>query len=217
MSYLTAFIPACEGYGFNGGPEFQTRIVEMANGRERRNGNWDQPRHKYSLPFMNIDKARYAAIKNHHMACRGQLHSFLYRDPLDDEADDELFGTGDGTTTEFQLTKLSIVDGVFLQRNVTALFIPDADGDGIPADPAVTVNAAPTAVTADYERGIITFAAAPGVGTILRWSGPFAVWVRFAQDWLPFSIDSRSHGDPVHNGSVDLIELPPPEATSSGS
>ena len=48
-------------------------------------------------------------------------------------------------------------------------------------------------------------------GEILRWSGSFSVWVRFDNDRLPFSIDSRSGGDFVVNGSVDLLEMPPPE------
>lgn len=42
-----------------------------------------------------------------HLVCRGQLHTFRFRDELDYEADDELMAVGDGTSTTFQLSKWS--------------------------------------------------------------------------------------------------------------
>lgn len=43
----------------------------MANGRERRNGDWDQPRHRFTAPFMNISKEAYRQIKQMHLVCKG--------------------------------------------------------------------------------------------------------------------------------------------------
>lgn len=208
MTYLRAQIEACEAFGWEGGPEFRTRIVEMQNKRERRNADWAEARHRFTLPFQNIDPDRYANIKQMHLVCRGMLHAFLYRDPLDNEADDELLAVGDGTQTTFQLSKLSVIDGVTYQRNVYAL-------PGVTPGFAVTANDAPVAsYTLDRDRGLITFDSPPANGALLRWSGPFLVWVRFNQDWLPFSINSRSANGFVHNGTVDLIEVPPPEPES---
>lgn len=210
MSHIEAFIPACEAYGWAGGPEFKTDIQSLRNGRERRNAEWAQPTYRFTLPFLNIDHDIYVGILNHFLACRGQLHSFLYRNPLDDEASDALFGLGDGTQTDFQLRTISTVDGVSMERDVTALYVPGANGAAVKSDPEVTVNGTPTAVTIDHERGVVVFAAAPAPGAVLRWSGRFAHWVRFAQDWLPFSIDNRSGDSYVQNGTVDLLEVPPP-------
>lgn len=217
MSHLLSFIPACEAYGWAGGPEFKTSITALRNGRERRNAEWSQPTYRFTLPFQNIDQESYSGILNHFLACHGQLHSFLYLNPLDDEATNAMFGLGDGTQTDFQLRAISTVDGVSMERDVTALYVPGANGSAVEADPVVTVDGTPTVVTVDHARGIVIFSAAPSPGAILRWSGKFAHWVRYAQDWLPFSIDNRSGDSYVQNGTVDLLEVPPPLESESGS
>lgn len=210
MSHLFAFIPACEAYGWQGGPEFKTTITALRNGRERRNAEWSQPTYRFTLPFLNIDQESYAGILNHFLACHGQLNAFLYRNRLDAVAADEVFAVADGTKAAFQLQKISTVDGVVMRRDVTALYVPGANGVAVGATVAVTVNGSPAAPTIDPQTGIVTFDAAPSAGAILRWSGQYAHWVRFAQDWLPFSIDNRSGDSYVQNGTIDLIEVPPP-------
>lgn len=207
--YLKAFIPACESFGWSGGPEFKTRLRVLTNGRERRNADWAQERNRYTIPFQNIGRDEYTSVRQMFQTCQGMLHSFLYRDPLDDEAAAEVFAVADGSS-EYQLTKASIIDGVVYQRKIYALYTPGADGLAVQATPAVTVNGTPTAVTVDYERGTVIFGAPPTPGAILRWSGSFAVWVRFDADWLPMSLDNRRGTDYAHNGSITLMELPGP-------
>jgi uncharacterized protein (TIGR02217 family) len=198
--YLDAYLEPCPGYGWQGGDAFKTLIVEMANGRERRNAEVAQARHQYQAPYNNITKEAYRNIKQMHLVCRGMLRSFKFRDELDYQAEDEAFGVGNGVQTEFQLLKQSLVDGVSYQRYVYAIEAA-----------TVEVNGTPTAVTIDYDRGLVTFGVAPAGGAALTWSGTFAVWVRFNQDYLPFSIDNLN----AVNGSVDLIEVqPPPEEGS---
>lgn len=197
MAYIRAYLETCEGYGWEGGPEFSTRITTMANGFERRNGDWAEARRKFSLPFLNLSRERYLPILNMFYAARGQLHCFLYRDPLDHEADNELIGLGNGSDVEFQLSKLTVVDGFTYQRNVYA--IPDEETI------VVTVNGTPTAVTVDKDRGTILFAAPPALNAHIRWSGIFDCWVRFNQDYLPFTLDAPN----ARNGQVELVEMPP--------
>ena len=63
----------------------------------------------------------------------------------------------------------------------------------------------------NLRTGVLTFTAAPANGAVLRWSGTFDVWVRFTDDYLPFSIDDRDASLEYRvNGSVGLIEVPPP-------
>lgn len=195
MTHIRAYIAPCAAYGWQGGPEFRTRIREMPNGRERRNGDWAQCRHIYTLPFMNISREAYAAIKQMHLVCRGRLHTFLYRDVLDYHAYDEVFDTGDGSQESFQLSKTSTVDGVSYTRNVYA--IPDDETLIITIDDTPT-----TAFTLDRDRGIVTFDSPPSLNAVLRWSGNFDVWVRFDQDRMEFSLDNLN----AHNGVVSLIE-----------
>lgn len=206
--YLRAFIDACEGFGWTGGPEFKTLIVPMANGRERRNADWSQGRHRFSLPFNNIDAASYRSIRQMFEVCRGMAGQFLYHDPLDPAANEETIGFGDGVNDLFQLNKVATVDGVSYQRIVYAL----GDDDAI----AITIDGTPTsAYTLDRDRGTLVFDVAPADGAEVQWTGPYAIWVRFNNDWLPFSIDNRMGGDYARNGSVDLIEVAaPPEVTT---
>jgi len=199
MAYLDAYLPGCPGYGWQGGPQFKTRIVQMANGRERRNADRAQAQHSYTAPFLNISRQAYRSLKQMHLVCRGQLHAFRFRDELDYQAENELFGVGDGTRTVFQLGKISTIDGISYERYVYAI-----------VEAAVTANGVEVAPTIDMLRGTVTFSVAPAAGVVLRWSGEFDVWVRFAQDNLPFSLDNPD----ATNGQVDLLEVPPPEEES---
>lgn len=200
MAYLDTYIEECPAYGWQGGGEFKTTIVEMASGAERRNAEWQNVRHRYQMSFLNITKAAYRNIKQLHLVCRGRLHCFKFRDQLDYQADNEAFGVGNGSQTQWQLIKQSLIDGVSYQREVYVI------------EPGATifVNGVATAAIIDQDRGIVTFGVAPANGTALTWSGTFAVWVRFDQDYLPFSLDNPD----ATNGSVDLIEMPPPESSS---
>lgn len=205
---LQAYLEPTISYGWSGGPEFKTRIVALKkNGRNRRNADWDQARHRFTLPFEHLDNGKYRAIKRMHMVCRGQLHTFLFRDELDYEASNEQFGVGDGSTKTFQLSKVSEEDGVEYSRQVFALYKPDPDnpGEALEAAPTITVDGTPTtAFTVDADTGQVTFDSAPAEGAVLRWSGEFSLWVRFAQDWLPFSFEF----DEGTYGSIDLVEEP---------
>lgn len=208
MSYLNAYIDQCPAFGWEVAPAFKTEIVELKSGREDRFAMWANVRHRFSLPFMNITRESYRGIKQLHLVCRGRLHAFRYQDPLDNEAEDEQFGVGDGVTTVFQLAKRSTIDGIAYDRGVFA-----------PVTAAITVNNVPVDTLSsgadaevDMERGTVTFLTPPTNGHVLRWTGVFDCWVRFASDELPFSLDSANASEKFINGTVDLLEVPPPPA-----
>lgn len=201
MSYLDAYLQPCPGYGWQGGPAFKTQIVEMVSGRERRNAMIAEARHQFQAPFVNITREAYRNIKQMHLVCRGMLHCFKFRDELDYQADDEIFAQGDGSETTFQLRKISQIDGVSYTRNTYV----------INPGPVIRVNGTPTAVTVDADRGLVTFGAAPADGAVLSGDWTFDVWVRFNQDYLPFSLDAANGSERFANGTIDLIEVPPPE------
>lgn len=217
MSYLRAFIATCQSDGWVGGPGFNTDIQQLRSGRETRNAGWAQVQHFYSVTFQNIQQSDYVPIKQMHLTCMGRLHCFLYLDWADHQADDDLVAVALAGQSVFQLCKTSTIDGISYQRSVFALYEPDESGAAIPADPTITVDGTPTiAFTADHDRGLITFDTPMTGGEVVRWSGAFAVWVRFDNDRLPFSIDDQHGGEYVMNGSVELLEMftPLPEASS---
>lgn len=197
MSYLNAYLEPSPGYGWQGGPSFRTRVVAMLSGRERRNAEQAEARHSFEAPFQNIEAVAYRNIKQMHLVCRGMLHCFRFRDELDYQADNEVFATGDGATTVFQLRKISTVDGVSYVRNCYAILNAEITDNGVDVAPEI-----------DLDRGTATFLVAPAAAHVLRWTGEFDIWVRFNQDSLPFSLDNLD----AINGAVSLIEVPPPEA-----
>jgi uncharacterized protein (TIGR02217 family) len=111
MAFYAVEIQACPGFGFVGGPMFKTNIQDIASGSESRNAEWAICRHKYTAPFVNITDEAYLAIKAMFLIARGRNHTFLHKDWGDYRAEDEPFGTGDGTTTTFQLKKISTLAG----------------------------------------------------------------------------------------------------------
>lgn len=207
------YIQACEGYGWEGGPEFNTDIVEMVNKAEKRNARWSQSRFFATLPFLNIRPELYGYILDMFEDRMGRWGVFLYRNPLNFSASGAIFGMGDGVTKTFQLAYSSEVGGRVRMRNAYAIYSPSPTGDGSAIDPPVSIyvnGIAAAGVTIDRDRGLVTFASAPADDAELTWDGEFSHWVRFANDRLPFSIDNRASGEFATNGMVELTEVNPP-------
>lgn len=200
QGYLDAYLEPCPGYGWQGGPSFQTQVVQMVSGRENRNAQHDNVRHQFSAPFPNITKEAYMNIKQMHLVCKGMLRAFKFRDELDYQAANESFGVGNGTRTVFQLCKISTISGVSYQRNVYA----------IEGAPVIRVNGTVATPIVDKDRGTVTFSSAPANGAALTWTGTFGVWVRFNQDYLPFSINAGNGVIHYADGTVDLLEVSAP-------
>lgn len=199
--FLAVQIDECPGFGFEGGPEFQTDVQSIASGHEKRNANWAVCRHRYTVPYANITDEAYRAIKTVFLLARGKAHTFLHWDYADHHADNESIGTGDGTQTEFRLTKLATLSGTsatYLRTITKPADDVEVYVDGTP-EPGATV---------DSTSGLVTFATAPAPGKTISWTGNFFVHVRFDNDHLPFALSTRFQaGGFAHQGTIDLIEV----------
>lgn len=200
VGYIDEFLDGCFAYGFEGGPVFNTQIIELQNGREKRNATWAEHKHRYNGSFLNIKTEQYRKIKQMHLVARGRLNAFKIIDPLDNYALNQNFAQANGTATKFQLSSTSSIAGVSYTRGVYGI-IPN-DKFKIYVNDVVVDN-----YTVDTKRGTVVFDTAPPVGAILKWSGNFFVWVRFEQDDLPFSLDNPN----MTNGAVTMLEVPPPK------
>lgn len=199
MTILDVELDPCVAMGFTGGPEFSTRVTTLRNGHERRNANWANPRHRWTAPFVNLSAADYRDIKRVFNACLGQAYGFLFKDHLDYQATNEPLGAAPAGTTAVQLIKTSTADGQDYVRTITR-----------PVTTGFTLYQAGVAKagTLDSETGLFTPDTAWTEGEALTWTGEFRVPVRFASDWLPFSIDNRrGDGDFAINGQVDIAEV----------
>lgn len=199
MAFYATEIDACPAYGWQGGPEFLTRITMLKNGNEVRNAEWDQVKHRYILPIQNQASSDYLAyIKSAHLAMRGSLHSFLVKDYSDFLAVNEPLGVAPAGSAPVQLRKLSTFGLATYERTIRKpLSTVVVHQDGVAK--AGTLNTL---------TGVFTPLTPWTEGQVLTWSGEFRIPVRFAQDYLPFSIDNRiSYGDYAMNGSVELVEV----------
>lgn len=89
-------------------PAFRTGIRRAPHGREKRTSYRPLPVWTYRLGYEFLRagaEAELQALMGFFLARRGAWDSFLFRDPDDNVASGEPFGTGDGVTAAFQLIR----------------------------------------------------------------------------------------------------------------
>ena len=208
MAFHDIRFPANLSFGSLGGPERQTEIVTLANGYEERNTPWEHSRRRYDagLGLRSLDDV--AALLDFFEARRGPLHGFRWKDWSDYRSAkasqainrlDQRFGVGDGVTLTFQLSKLYLSG---MAEYIRPILKPIA-GTVIVAlanDPKVEGEE----FEVDPTTGLVTFAVAPDIGTILSAGFEFDVPVRFDTDRIQTSVASFQAGE-VPN--VPIIEV----------
>jgi uncharacterized protein (TIGR02217 family) len=208
MSFLDVRFPKDISYGSSCGPVYNTSVIEMSSGREKRNQNWLYPRSEYDVAYGVKRRTQLEELIALFHVVRGRAHSFRYWDPLDYKScsvsatpamGDVIVGTGDGTTTDFQLVKSYTVTGVsgqtFSQIRKITKPVPGTVYVGIDG-----VEAFPDIV---YDTGIISFSTAPESGQIITAGYEFDVHARFNTDSLPARFDDFES----LSASVPVIEL----------
>ena len=208
MAFHDIRFPANLSFGSLGGPERRTEIVALANGYEERNTPWEHSRRRYDagLGLRSLDDV--AALLDFFEARRGPLHGFRWKDWSDYRSAkpsqaitplDQRFGVGDGVTLTFQLSKLYLSG---MAEYIRPILKPIA-GTVIVAlanDPKVEGEE----FEVDPTTGLVTFAVAPDIGTILSAGFEFDVPVRFDTDRIQTSVASFQAGE-VPN--VPIIEV----------
>lgn len=162
---------------FVGGPEWSTRIVILANGREVRNKSWAYPKHKYTANVGAFNERDRDDLRALFYVAAGQWAAFRFRDPIDNSATNEILVTPAGTRNPVQLTKTYEFGGEQAIRRIQA-----------PVSNTVIVNSGINAVAGvvDDTTGLFTPNENwPGISA--TWSGLFDVWVRFTSDYGAFT------------------------------
>lgn len=194
MAFHNVSFPTGIAYGSRVGAAFNTLIQQTASGHEVRVARQAQGRHRF-VPVKQLQSAAEAmALKTFALARRGSLHSFRLFDVLDNTsaadhvsapaATDRGIGTGDGTTTAFQLAKVYDSSGPApYSRTIT-----------LPVAGSILVAVAGTPTTSFTEsNGVITLATAPTLGQVVTAGFRFEVPVRFAKavdEWARLQIDA---------------------------
>lgn len=193
MTFLEVKLSDRVQAGFSGGPEWQTLVVPMANGRDRRRQDWSMPKHKYTADYTTLDPASQNEILAAFVAARGQMHAFGFKDWNDFKARGQQIGLGDGTAKPLQLSKNYSFGIANYTRAIT-----------LPLLRTVRVYQAglPVACDVDQLTGLVTPHAPWAAGAPITADFDFLVRVRFAKDYFPFTRNSMASAQ----ATVELVE-----------
>lgn len=175
--------PALAGLKWDIGsaPSFKTRVQRAVSGRELRAALMQYPTWTFKLGYEflrdGVAGSDLNTLRGFFLARQGSFDSFLYSAPSDNAVTAMSFGTGDGATTVFQLTRALGAGGFAFVEPVQNLNgTPSIYKDGVLQTSGVTIGA----------TGLVTFAAAPTAGQSLTWTGNFYYRCRFKDDSADF-------------------------------
>lgn len=166
-------------------PLWSTQVSDSSSSRQYTLAKRVYPTWRFTLPFNMLRAgvpAEYESLVGFFNARRGRSDDFLFQNPKNYLVSNQVFGTGDGTTTSFELN-----------RNLGG-FVEPVGGTDAPSL-LVKVNGVATAVTLNSTLSSVVFAQAPAAGAVLSWSGRFYHRVRFTKDALKFT---HIAGDKYH-------------------
>jgi uncharacterized protein (TIGR02217 family) len=162
-------------------PVFETRIQRAMSGRELRALDYPYPLWQFTLDFsvLRDDPAagfdEFRTLLGFFLACQGAYGEFLFQDPTDFAVAGQGLGTGDASTTGFQLLRMigGFAEPIVAPDQVTAIYFN-----------GVTQSASGYSVDAD--TGVVTFAAPPPPGLAITADFTFYFRCRFVDDRYDF-------------------------------
>jgi uncharacterized protein (TIGR02217 family) len=196
MSFIDARLPTQVEIGAMRRDVEEVEVVTTDGGWEQRNLRRSQSLLEFdiSYPHAQRDDEVYLAVKAMYKASRGGGLGFRFKDWSDYQASAAVFGTGDGTTTAFQLGIPYTAGSTTHTRRITRPITPVS----IFIDGVVTATA-----TVNYSTGAVTFSPAPADDAVLSWTGEFDIPVRFDG---PLSIAGPAT-HLLHLESITLLEI----------
>lgn len=157
-------------------PMWKTLRQESVSGKLLTVALMTYPTRKYTLAYEVLRagaEQELQTLEGFFNARRGSFDTFLFNDPDDRAVTDQTFGTGNGTTTAFPLSRTR---GGFSE--------PVQSVNGAPV---IKVNGVVKATPADYTistLGVVNFVVAPAAGAALTWTGSYYWRCRFLLDML---------------------------------
>jgi uncharacterized protein (TIGR02217 family) len=155
-------------------PQFSSLPQEAVSGKDNPIQLWPFPRYHYEQTYsvLRISAGEFAQLMAFFNLAGGKAGAWLYNDPNDNAATDQIIGIGDGTRTQFGLVRN-------LGGAIEPVFAP------APA-PVIKLNGAPTGAFILGTTGLITMSSPPGAGVQVSWTGTFYWVCRFDDDRIDF-------------------------------
>lgn len=210
MSFHEVQFPTDIALNAKTGPQWRTEIVALASGREERNSPWANARMMFNVGYGVRELADLASVTAFFNARRGRRYGFRFKDWSDYTstdpgssiaATDQSIGTGDGSTTTFQLVKAYTSGGETWSRSIAK-----------PVSGTVLIAVAGVAqtegvdFTVDTTTGVVTFLSGsiPAASAAVTAGYQFDVPVRFDTDHLPATLETGELGT---YPDIPLIEV----------
>ncbi|RMF37083.1 MAG: TIGR02217 family protein [Alphaproteobacteria bacterium] len=208
MSFHEVRFPTDLSFGSTGGPERRVEIVALSNGFEERNAPWAHSRRRYDAGLGLRSADDLADVIAFFEARGGQLYGFRWKDWADAKSckplatpapGDQLIGVGDGSSTDFQLSKTYLSGPASYTRPIRK---PVAGTvrvalDGVEASEGVDF-------TVDSTTGLVSFTVAPGNAVQITAGFEFDVPVRFDTDRIHTSLAAFDAGEVP---SIPVVEV----------
>jgi uncharacterized protein (TIGR02217 family) len=180
--------PTLEGltWGVLKTPRFNTIIQASVSGKELRASTMAYPVYTFKLKYEFLKLADLKVLMGFFNLRRGAWDNFLFSDPNDNNVIAQNIGTGNGSTTKFQLTRTY---GSFTEP------VMNVNGTA-----NIYVNGVLKTLGGDYtidSLGMITFASAPIAAASITWTGTYYFRCRFVNDeseFENFMYNLWSHG-----------------------
>lgn len=197
MIFNDARLLDCVSYGSEFAMAFNTQIVQLRSGAERRNANWASPLGQYSVNYNALKEQDHLLVLRAHRASMGSLIPFRFKDWTDFTATQEEIGIGDGTVAQsFQLIKTYTFGTIDFSRLITK---------PVSATVTVYVDGIEVSATVDYSTGLVLVDA--DEDGVVTWSGEFDVPVRFDDDQLDVRPLARNGAGFILSSDVSLTEI----------
>lgn len=181
MSLPTFPILPGQGWSVVKTPTFSTQVAAHVSGREARVGLYAHALYAFELTFDGLDSSGANAglqanslqtLMGFWLSCGGQLGTFLYVDPTDNAATNQIIATGDGSTKTFAFG-----------RTIGGYFEPVSYVTSVAK---VTINGVATTAYSLAAPNTIAFATAPASGASIAASFAYAFQCRFLDDQAEF-------------------------------
>ena len=206
MNFHEIRFPTAIAFHSTGGPERKTEIVTLGSGFEERNAVWANSRRRYDVGSGVKTLDDLSAVVAFFEARLGRLYGFRFKDFADFQScapgaaiapADQILGTGDGTTTVFQLVKTYSSGPSNWVRKIVK-----------PVDGSVRVAVAGveqlSGVSVDATTGLVTFTAAPVSAAAITAGFAFDTPARFDTDSLSINLASFAAGEVP---SIPMVEI----------
>jgi len=210
MAFDEVRLPEEIEQGAVGGPTFQTRVLALSSGFERRNIDWEQARMSWDLAYgiMSLDDTTADVyidlVRNFFFARQGRANGFRFKDWSDYQLDN-VIGQTDGSTAAHQVLKAYTDLGSFTYNREIKKIVTGTE--------TVTVNSVvisegggASQYQLDDTTGILTLGStlATQSGTDIEVACEFDTPVRFADDQLRISL---LHAAGTGAGSIPSIPI----------